>query len=383
VGRGALGGAEHGGMKNLKHTLRANRGFLLFLLSFGLFRAAAADWNPIPSASMRPTLLEGDVVLVNRLAYDLKLPLTDVVLLPLAEPQRGDVVTLSSPAGGTRLIKRIVGLPGDRIAMRDDVLILNGQPLGYAGAQTRGETLAPGWVVDAVRATEDLGGRAHAVQFLPGLRARRDFAEVSVPAGEYFLLGDNRDNSEDSRAIGTVPRAQAGQELHRMRAAREADRAGPPRAGVGRLAGRGRLAAGAALGALAHGHPLSAPRRRSVEYADRQLGPDQQEHGHDRSARPPAVAPDGRQARDDLEGPAGHHQQGAEDDEVGEVPADLGGELHRHPGQQEQQRGRPPQGGAPREQGAAGRHMHRTLPASEGPSVASGGEAGACWMKSA
>jgi signal peptidase I len=206
VGRGALGGAEHGGMKNLKHILRANRGFLLFLLSFGLFRAAVADWNPIPSASMRPTLLEGDVVLVNRLAYDLKLPLTDVVLLPLAEPQRGDVVTLSSPAGGTRLIKRIVGLPGDRIAMRDDVLILNGQPLGYAGAQTRGETLAPGWVVDAVRATEDLGGRAHAVQFLPGLRARRDFAEVSVPAGEYFLLGDNRDNSEDSRAIGTVPR---------------------------------------------------------------------------------------------------------------------------------------------------------------------------------
>jgi signal peptidase I len=206
VCRGALAGAEHGGMKNLKHTLRANRGFLLFLLSFGLFRAAVADWNPIPSASMRPTLLEGDVVLVNRLAYDLKLPLTDVVLLPLAEPQRGDVVTLSSPAGGTRLIKRIVGLPGDRIAMRDDVLILNGQPLGYAGAQTRGETLAPGWVVDAVRATEDLGGRAHAVQFLPGLRARRDFAEVSVPAGEYFLLGDNRDNSEDSRAIGTVPR---------------------------------------------------------------------------------------------------------------------------------------------------------------------------------
>ena len=191
---------------NFQRTLRDNRGFLLFLFSFALLRTAVADWNPIPSGSMRPTLLEGDVVLVNRLAYDLKLPLTDVVLLPLGDPQRGDVVTLSSPAGGTRLIKRIVGLPGDRVAMQGDVLILNGQPLSYSGQRTQGETVAPGFAVDAVRATEALPGRPHTVQFLPSLPARRDFAEITVPAGQYFLLGDNRDNSEDSRFIGTVPR---------------------------------------------------------------------------------------------------------------------------------------------------------------------------------
>lgn len=201
---------------NLRHTLRANRGFLLFLASFALLRTAVADWNPIPSASMRPTLLEGDVVLVNRLAYDLKLPLTDIVLLPLGEPRRGDVVTFSSPANGTRLIKRIVGLPGDRVAMRDGVLILNGRPLGHDAARSHRETLAPGWVVDAVRATEDLDGRPHAMQWLPAVAARRDFAEITVPAGRYFMLGDNRDNSEDSRFIGSVPRERLIGRAHRL-----------------------------------------------------------------------------------------------------------------------------------------------------------------------
>src|SRR5512142_486043 len=101
----------------MKKWLRENRGFIVFLLLFGFFRTAIADWNPIPSGSMRPSLLEGDVVFVNRLAYDFKLPLTDVVLAHLGEPRRGDVVTFSSPRDGTRLIKRIAALPGDRVEM--------------------------------------------------------------------------------------------------------------------------------------------------------------------------------------------------------------------------------------------------------------------------
>src|SRR3954453_16900443 len=108
--------------------IRTNRGFIVFILLFGLFRTAIADWNPIPSGSMRPTLLEGDVVLVNRVAYDLKVPLMDVSLRCRGEPARGDVVTFSSPSDGERLIKRIVGLPGDVIEMRDEVLFVNGTP---------------------------------------------------------------------------------------------------------------------------------------------------------------------------------------------------------------------------------------------------------------
>src|SRR5713226_7676294 len=99
----------------MKNYIRSNRGFLVFLLLFGVFRTAIADWNPIPSGSMRPNLLEGDVVFVDRLAFDLKLPLTDKVITHLADPKRGDIVTFSSPQGGTRLIKRIAYVPGDVI----------------------------------------------------------------------------------------------------------------------------------------------------------------------------------------------------------------------------------------------------------------------------
>ncbi len=192
----------------MKTWIKHNRGFIAFLVCFGLMRGAVADWNPIPSGSMRPTLLEGDVVLVNRVAYDLKLPLTEVVLAHLGEPARGDVVTFFSPANGTRLIKRVVGLPGDVVEMRDERLFINGKAMAYSGAQNIREQLMYGEQVDGISATEHLTGREHRMQVLPAVQARRNFAPVTVPAGQYFMLGDNRDNSEDSRFIGFVPRGK-------------------------------------------------------------------------------------------------------------------------------------------------------------------------------
>jgi signal peptidase I len=189
----------------MKRWLKDNRGFLVFLLCFGLFRTAVADWNPIPSSSMRPTLLEGDVVLVNRLAYDLKVPLTDVSLAQLGEPRRGDVITFSSPADGTRLIKRLVGLPGDVVEMRAGRLLLNGVPSEYSEVTEVVETM-DAWRVRSLHATERTAGRGHAVQFVPAIPARRDFGPLTVPPDSFFFLGDNRDNSADSRYFGLVPR---------------------------------------------------------------------------------------------------------------------------------------------------------------------------------
>ena len=123
---------------------------IIFWMCFGVFRTSLADWNPIPSGSMRPTLLEGDVVLVNRVAYDLKVPLTDISLARLDNPQRGDVVTFSSPKDGMRLIKRIVGIPGDLIEHRGDQVCIAAEcfPLAMKNGQPFAPPLAEGVIPD-------------------------------------------------------------------------------------------------------------------------------------------------------------------------------------------------------------------------------------------
>ena len=205
----------------MRRWFKHNRNFVLLLMGFGLFRTAIADWNPIPSGSMRPTVLEGDVVLVNRLAYNVKLPLTDVVLARTGEPQRGDVVTFSSPLDGTRLIKRVVALPGDVVEMKNERLILNGEPARYTGLETVTEPMEGGAQVEAVRLTEHITANSrdaegHRVQWLPGVNARSSFGPLMVPADSYLVLGDNRDNSADSRYIGFVPRPLLIGQAHRV-----------------------------------------------------------------------------------------------------------------------------------------------------------------------
>jgi signal peptidase I len=190
----------------LKDFLKHNRGFITFLVCFGFFRLAIADWNPIPTGSMRPNILEGDVVLVNRVAYDFKLPLSDVALFSTGEPQRGDVITFTSPADGVRLIKRLVALPGDVVEMRNEVLTINGAVAEYSAPDATIEPLDNGRTTAALQIRERVAGNERTVQFLPEVGAKRNFGPLVVPKDSYFFLGDNRDNSADSRYIGFVPR---------------------------------------------------------------------------------------------------------------------------------------------------------------------------------
>src|SRR5882724_7471642 len=95
-------------------------------------KSAVVDWNWVPSGSMKPTILEGDLVLVNKLAYDLKIPFTTTHLSTWADPHRGDIAVCFSPKDGTRLVKRVVGLPGDTIELRDEVLLVNGVAQKYS-----------------------------------------------------------------------------------------------------------------------------------------------------------------------------------------------------------------------------------------------------------
>ena len=185
------------------------RPLALPLLLVTAAKSAFADINYVPTGSMKPTILEGDVVFINKLAYDLRVPFTTARVARWAEPARGDIVVCFSPADGMRLVKRVIGTPGDTVELRGDVLFLNGARQSYSAlpeAATR--DLAPAERSRAQFASEAIGARSHAMMVLPGVPARRDFGPVQVPAGSYFMLGDNRDNSLDSRFFGFVPRRE-------------------------------------------------------------------------------------------------------------------------------------------------------------------------------
>ena len=182
----------------LLRTWQEYRGFALFVFLMIVFRSAMADWNVVPSGSMKPTILEGDRILVNKLAYDLKIPLTHIAVYKFADPKRGDIVVFDSSAADTRLVKRVIGLPGDTVSMRDNRLTINGIEARYSNIERRS---------DAVLVTESYPGLSERIELVPaGVSRLSSFGPVKVPKDHYLVLGDNRDNSADSRVYGFVPR---------------------------------------------------------------------------------------------------------------------------------------------------------------------------------
>jgi signal peptidase I len=159
------------------------------------------------SGSMSPTVQQGDCILVNKLAYDLKIPFTQRHLVEWSAPERGDVVLLLAPDAGDLLVKRVVGRPGDQIELRENVLFVNGEPATHTTIDLRSHgEIAPRGEAKNHLVREKLGARVHPVKFTSDQPARRCYGPVTVPESQYFVLGDNRDESIDSRSFGFVAR---------------------------------------------------------------------------------------------------------------------------------------------------------------------------------
>lgn len=158
----------------------------------------------IPSDSMMPTLLAGDFIFVSKFSYDLRMPVFGTKLLETGDPIRGDVVVFKLPSDPrVNYIKRLVGLPGDHVVVVNDQVFINGEQV----KTDMGGFYNDNGYINAQLAEETLGDVKHQVMYLPG-SFPKDF-EAVVPAGQYYFMGDNRDNSQDSRfpQVGFVPEA--------------------------------------------------------------------------------------------------------------------------------------------------------------------------------
>lgn len=182
-------------LKFLKH----NRGLIVFLFSILFFRTAIADWSPVPSSSMEPTIYPGDVLLINKTALGPALPFSAGRLFGIDEPQRGDIITFRSPAEPRTLVKRVIGMPGDRIRTAGVRVFINDEALPLVLAATSD-------AAGVVTGRETIDGVEHGVQFDTGRDVPQLADEFTIPADAYFVMGDFRNNSVDSRFFGVVPR---------------------------------------------------------------------------------------------------------------------------------------------------------------------------------
>lgn len=186
---------------------REYRQTALFLFCMLVFRSAWADWVTVPTGSMNPTIIEGDRVLVDKHVFGVRVPWTLVRLTDGRDPRRGEIVVFDSPANGISLVKRVIGEPGDIVALDDDGLSINGVRAHYApGDVAHLADLRPSMLAQELQLLRESGVvREHDVLRLPD-RPGRGFAPLRVPDGMYLMLGDSRDNSADSRYFGFVPR---------------------------------------------------------------------------------------------------------------------------------------------------------------------------------
>lgn len=180
------------------------RAFFPVILAVFLIRSFLAEPFRIPSGSMLPSLHIGDFILVNKFSYGIRLPVANAKLVDLGAPRRGEVAVFRFPSDPSiNYIKRVVGVPGDHVVYKDKQLTINGVPMKQEDARAYALFHTEAGTGMLVRRVEDLDGARHDIL----LSDRPDHSPdtFTVPPGQYFVMGDNRDQSNDSRYWGFVP----------------------------------------------------------------------------------------------------------------------------------------------------------------------------------
>ncbi len=189
--------------RRVQETLKENKGFIVFIVLMSVFRSSLADWNSVPTGSMKPTIVEGDRIIINKLAYDVHLPFSQISVAKLNDPQRGDIIIFNSKVSKKRLVKRVIGVPGDVVSMTNNMLNINGAALEYTTSIIDD---APKTSTISDDIVENLFGTKYSIRVSKRHTKASSFAPIRVPEEMYLALGDNRDNSVDSRYIGFIPR---------------------------------------------------------------------------------------------------------------------------------------------------------------------------------
>jgi signal peptidase I len=200
------GSADVGVAPKEPALIEFSRSFFPIVLVVLLIRSFAYEPFRIPSSSMMPTLLVGDFIFVSKFSYGLRLPVLNTKVLELGQPARGDVAVFRLPSDpSTNYIKRIVGLPGDVVSLREKQLWINGDPVPLELLDEAVDLECGGFWFSAQLATETIGDKSHLI-YLGEQRDRTSpFLDRPVPEGQYLAMGDNRDCSRDGRIIGYIP----------------------------------------------------------------------------------------------------------------------------------------------------------------------------------
>ena len=201
--------------------------FVLIIVAILLLRSVAIDWYRVPTGSMKPTIFEGDFIVVNKLAWDLKVPFRTEHISEWGDPQRGDIVVFKNPEGNDRMVKRVIGMPGDELRIIGEQIWINEQLISYyplpksrfpalneqdrashtVAAEQLPADLADNSASDNEQSQPEQAAIVHPVMFGPEKRLPPIQGDYTVPQDHYFMLGDHRNDSRDSRYFGAVDRS--------------------------------------------------------------------------------------------------------------------------------------------------------------------------------